>query len=187
MVTQWSSVVLEVPLLCAHPPQPSPLQVKSQQRAVRTKAREVRRIAGLRPSDEIIKGGKQGLYGVIKGGRRCTVKQGGTKVGMVSYVPPAWLSGHVFRLPADAEAQHAAAMKQPGLHDHAVRWSVLREAQAEDEARLQRGHKKRMPWLTTAKHMVRKKVTQLSVDVAMAVLSLSTADQLRLRRHKGWQ
>ena len=172
-------------------------QAKGKRRAVRVKSREARRNSGQAPTDEMVSGGKRGLFGVRKGLRKWSLSRaraeagarqqsGGHAAAIFSYVPPAWLSDHIFRLPADAEVQHAAAMKAPQLNDHAVRWSLLREAQAEDEARLQAGHKKRMPWLTTAKHINRTSYSQLSVDVAMAVLSLNTADQLRLRRHGYW-
>ena len=104
----------------------------------------------------------------------------------VSFVPPAWLKDHVFKLPADAAAQHARAKGALALNDHQVGWADLRRVQAIDEQHLRSGHKKRMRWLTTNKHINRTSYSQLSVDVAMAVLSLSTADQLRLYRRGHW-
>ena len=105
----------------------------------------------------------------------------------VSYLPPGWMADHVFKLPADARAQHARAMAAPTLHDHEVSWVSLRRAQAEDEERVKNGHKKRMRWLTATKHINRTSFSALSVDAAMAVLNMSTADQLRLRRRGWWR
>ena len=103
---------------------------------------------------------------------------------------PAWLAAHRFLLPAHAEATHAAALeaaRQGALEQpHPVRWSILRKVQAEDEARLQRGKKKRMRKLTTSKHINRTSYAALKVDLAMHILNAEIADQLRLRRHGGW-
>ena len=63
---------------------------------------------------------------------------------------------------------------------------ILRKVQAEDEARLQRGKKKRMRKLTTSKHINRTSYAALKVDLAMHILNAEIADQLRLRRHGGW-
>jgi hypothetical protein len=103
-----------------------------------------------------------------------------------SYVPPEWLCDHIFKLPADAKEQHERAKKAKSVVMHDICWADLKRVQAVDEARLRKGHKKRIKWLTTAKHMERTSYSQLSVDVALAVLSLPTADQLRLYRRGHW-
>ena len=103
-----------------------------------------------------------------------------------SIVPPAWLEAHRFTLPADAQAQHAQAKAAASVLVHEVIWMQLRRVQAEDEARLQEGKKKRMKWLSTSKHIERTSFSQLSVDGAMAIANLATADQIRLLRHGGW-
>lgn len=59
--------------------------------------------------------------------------------------------------------------------------------QGEDEERQQNGEKKRLRGLTTAKHIRRTSFSALKVDTAVAVLNISIADALRLRRHGGWQ
>ena len=99
---------------------------------------------------------------------------------------PQWLADHRIVLPADAEARHARAMAGPQQTVHRVRWSIFRKVQQEDEARLQRGKKKRMRKISTAKHINRTSFSALKVDIAIHVLSTDVADQLRLRRHGGW-
>ena len=99
---------------------------------------------------------------------------------------PQWLADHRIVLPADAEARHARAMAGPQQTVHRVRWSIFRKVQKEDEARLQRGKKKRMRKISTAKHINRTSFSALKVDIAIHVLSMDVADQLRLRRHGGW-
>ena len=106
---------------------------------------------------------------------------------------PAWLDDHRFLLPRDgepggsAEARHRRALADPARRlEHRVRWSILRAVQAEDEQRLQRGLKKRMRKLTTAKHINRTSYSALKVDIAVHVLSKDVADQIRLRRYGGW-
>ena len=49
--------------------------------------------------------------------------------GDVSYVPPEWLADHIFKLPADARAQHDRAVAAPSLSDHPVCWADLRRVQ----------------------------------------------------------
>ena len=46
---------------------------------------------------------------------------------------------------------------------------------------------KMMRWLTEAKHIKRTSYAALKVDLALAVISIPTADQLRLRRRGGWK
>jgi hypothetical protein len=99
---------------------------------------------------------------------------------------PQWLAGHRILLPADAEQRHAAAMADPSPISHALVWEHLREAQDEDEQNCRNARKRRMKWLTKARDINRSSYSSLKVDPALHVLSVATADQLRLRRHGGW-
>ena len=101
----------------------------------------------------------------------------------------AWLAGHRIRLPAFAEQQHAAWLKRhaAAVMWDKVTWRILREVQAEDEARARRMEGKRMPHLTTAQHIRKTGFSCMKVGPALRVLSLDTANQMRLRRHGGWQ
>ena len=69
---------------------------------------------------------------------------------------------------------------------HTVTWRTLREMQSEDEERVQRGHKKRMRWMCAAEHIKRTSYTCMKAGHALRVLSMDTANQMRLRRHGGW-
>ena len=102
--------------------------------------------------------------------------------------PPAWLKQHRIRLPTDWRARHDAAMKLPAWRAkfHTVTWRTLREMQSEDEERVQRGHKKRMRWMCAAEHIKRTSYTCMKAGHALRVLSMDTANQMRLRRHGGW-
>ena len=105
----------------------------------------------------------------------------------VSRVDPEWLVR--WRLPADAKEQHAAAMKaeKPArARAHPVLWAQLKQAQAEDEAWLRAGHKRRIPKLTEAQHMKRTGFSALKVNLAIHVLSMDVANQLQLRRRHMW-
>ena len=99
---------------------------------------------------------------------------------------PSWVADHRIILPVDWEQQHTVLMLQSEVELHKLAWSQLRRAQVEDEMRCQSGHKKRMPWLTTARDIDRTAFSSLKVDPAIHVLRLDTADQLRLRRTGGW-
>lgn len=153
-------------------------EAKGRRKATRVKSLEQRRNASMGGTDD-------GDAGTAAGDAGTAAAHAASSVA----APPSWLAEHRITLPADAEAQHAAALIAastalgPGHH---VRWATLRYVQAEDEARLRRGNKKFMRKLTTAKHINRTSYAALKVDLALHILSLEVADQLRLRRHGGW-
>ena len=62
----------------------------------------------------------------------------------------------------------------------------MRIAQQEDEERCRRGHKKKMPKLTTARHFKRTGFAALKVQPAIDIISVEIADALRNRRHGEW-
>lgn len=96
-----------------------------------------------------------------------------------------WLDGHRIKLPADFNAQAAAARaawaEEPKAHP--VRWQTLREIQAEDEelARRTGGHRN-MRWLRASQHINKTGFSRMRVGLAVAVVSIKTAKQLRLHR-----
>lgn len=99
-----------------------------------------------------------------------------------------WQRGHQIFLPADAEAIHAAALARarackPRASDgHPIVWQHLRDAHEED---LLRGLKL-MPWLKP-EHINRTNFSAMKVGHAIAVLRFDLGNELRLRRHGGWQ
>jgi hypothetical protein len=63
-----------------------------------------------------------------------------------------------------------------------LRW-VAALSQAEDELWFQHKGWRRMNNLTTAQHLT----LSLQVGLSLAILSIKTANQVRLRRHRGWK
>ena len=181
-----------------------------KRKAVRIKARERRTNSGLRTGDADHEPGmvapaaplrvkRRALFGRRSStlerlrernarvqAKRQAAREANEESKFKSHVPPEWMAGHRFCLPKDAQKQHEAAKAAQHVQDHRVCWMDLRRVQAEDEDWVKAGHKKRMKWLSKSKHIDRTSFSALSVDTAMAVLSMSTADQLRLRRHGGW-
>jgi hypothetical protein len=98
-----------------------------------------------------------------------------------------WVEGHRIRLPQDAAARLQQAML-PGASAkrYVLWWSLLRQAQSEDEQKLQYGGKKWMPWITTAQHINRTGFSCLKVGNALVIANLGTANQLRNRRVGLW-
>ena len=65
---------------------------------------------------------------------------------------------------------------------HPVLWQTLKEFQAKDEARAKKGWPRLLHWLRASQHINKTGFSRMKVGLAVAVISIKTAKQLRLNR-----
>ena len=118
-------------------------------------------------------------------------RQGSNSAGAAAAAGPV-RSGladrEAIRLPTDFDAVHQRALQHPAvgspvLAGIGIHWRQIRDAQAEDEARLVGRRPKRMFWLKTSTHMNKTGFSRMRVGLARDVISPRTAAQLQLRRY----
>jgi hypothetical protein len=99
-----------------------------------------------------------------------------------------WLTKHRIVLPSDADFKRKceeaeAAARQGRIKASPIRWETLRRVQTRDEKRQRAGGRKLMNWLTTSKHINKTGFSRMKVGLAVAVISVRTAQALQCLRY----